>query len=123
MHNNCNGRAISKEVSLYALMKGNGNFKVNHAFLQEIDYVYTLNGQVFRPNISVMVDGGVCGEYLNVSRDITATNFYTRNLGLKQYELKDHLGNVRVTISDIKSRYLLELPAFKLQFQTPAIAR
>ena len=37
-------------------------------------------------------------------RDTTAlvTDTYTRRIGKKEYELKDHLGNVRVVISDIK---------------------
>ncbi|MCX6145786.1 MAG: hypothetical protein NTW25_00830 [Candidatus Kapabacteria bacterium] len=37
----------------------------------------------------------------NISNDVLAKNFY-RTMDKKQYELKDHLGNVRATIGDYK---------------------
>jgi len=38
---------------------------------------------------------------IDVSSDIK-NNLFSRQLGKKAYELKDHIGNVRVTFSDIK---------------------
>ncbi|MBS1538258.1 MAG: hypothetical protein JST20_10980 [Bacteroidetes bacterium] len=34
----------------------------------------------------------------------TDETIFTRTLGLKMYELKDHLGNVRVVLGDKKTR-------------------
>ncbi len=40
---------------------------------------------------------------VEISSDIT-NNIFSHQLGKKSYELKDHLGNVRVTFSDVKIR-------------------
>ena len=43
-------------------------------------------------------------------REDIRNNIFSRQLGKKLYELKDHLGNERVTFSDIKTVYKEQLP-------------
>jgi RHS repeat-associated protein len=74
-------------------------------------YVYDGNGQlvtlytadannVINAKEYSMLAGGKIGTY---QTDATANPFRKRTLGKRYYELKDHLGNVRVVIKDIKN--------------------
>ncbi|MBN4081587.1 RHS repeat-associated core domain-containing protein [bacterium AH-315-C07] len=46
---------------------------------------------------------GIYKPYINENDTLLVTNKYSREIGKKVFEMKDHLGNVRVTISDIKN--------------------
>ena len=45
---------------------------------------------------------GVAHPDININHDLPPTDVFTRELGEKTYELTDHLGNVKATISDRK---------------------
>jgi RHS repeat-associated protein len=61
---------------------------------------------VYRPQEKVVEQVALQCLSNGISRTATPASIYTRGMGLKEYELKDHLGNVRVTISDIKNSVL-----------------
>ena len=60
-------------------------------------------------SFGIAMGGGLAGGIsprvprLNLNNGAEAATLYTRTVGLKKYELKDHLGNVTAVVSDIKT--------------------
>lgn len=71
--------------------------------IQNPDGAYTLSTVNINPFGIGRTTGGVqLQEHRIYPADTTPINIYTRLLDKKWYELKDHLGNVRVTLGDVK---------------------
>ncbi|MBN2748323.1 MAG: RHS repeat-associated core domain-containing protein [Bacteroidales bacterium] len=66
-------------------------------------------GADLTPGYSVALSGTLTGSlaqrvYRTQSTETNPATLYARAVGLKKYELKDHLGNVRAVVSDVKTQ-------------------